>query len=220
MCRIQGTSPGPGNERERQRKWRRRRALELKVELSKSDLERLRSELPISDLRVGAAGSKKLRTVFFDTPEHKLHAAGISLRLRRQNGGWVQTVKTDQKVAGGLSNPIELECSVEAEELDLAKISAKKIRRATQKAVQGTSLRPVFETVVHRTTRKIGTGDSDIEFALDEGKVRTRAGATDVAPLSGPVPLLPPSARRSCARKALPGQCSNPAAGRPDPHAR
>jgi inorganic triphosphatase YgiF len=36
-----------------------------------------------------------------------LHAAGISLRLRRQDGGWLQTVKVDQHIEGGVSNPID-----------------------------------------------------------------------------------------------------------------
>jgi len=85
------------------------RERELKFELSKSDVQRLGGELPVGDLSVGAAATKKLRTVYFDTPKHDLHAAGISLRLRRQNGGWRQTVKADQHVADGVSNPVELE---------------------------------------------------------------------------------------------------------------
>jgi triphosphatase len=85
------------------------RELELKLELSKSDVQRLGSELPVGDPSVGPTATKKLRTVYFDTPKHDLHAAGISLRLRRQNGGWLQTVKADQHIADGVSNPVELE---------------------------------------------------------------------------------------------------------------
>src|ERR1700730_371075 len=104
------------------------RELELKLELSKSDVERLLGELPLGDLAIGQAESNKLRTVYFDTPEHDLHAAGISLRLRRQNGGCLQTVKADQQVFGGVSNPIELEAPVENDEPDLGKIADKKIK--------------------------------------------------------------------------------------------
>jgi triphosphatase len=85
------------------------RELEIKVELSKADVERLGGQLLVGDLSVGPAETKKLRTVYFHTPRYDLHAAGISLRLRRQNGGWLQTVKADQHVANGVSNPIELE---------------------------------------------------------------------------------------------------------------
>ena len=153
------------------------RELELKVELNKSDIDRLRDELDESTVD-GKGGHKKLRTVYFDTRAHDLHAAGLSLRLRRENGNWLQTVKADQKVAGGLSNPIELECKVKVEEPDLTKITDKKIRRAVQRAAKGAALGPVFETVVQRTTRMTTADGSQIEVAIDEGEVRAGAERT------------------------------------------
>src|SRR5262245_41194485 len=156
------------------------RELELKLELSKSDVERLGGELPQSELGIGPPTRKKLRSIYFDTPEHDLHAAGISLRLRRQNGGWLQTVKADQHVDGGLSNPVELEAPVDRAEPDLAKIADKKIKRAVKKATEGTTLKPVFETVVQRTTRTIKAQDSEIELAVDDGEVRAGDAAREV----------------------------------------
>ena len=156
------------------------RELELKVELSKSDVERLRGELTASELAIGPPTGKRLRSVYFDTPEHDLHAAGISLRLRRHNGGWLQTVKADQHVEGGASNPIELEAPVDREEPDLAKIADKKIKRAAQKAAKGTTLKPVFETIVQRTTRTIKAQGSEIELAVDDGEVRAGDEAREV----------------------------------------
>jgi hypothetical protein len=56
------------------------RELELKFELSKSDVERLSGELPVGDLSVGPAETKKLRTVYFDTDStrfgQRLEASG------------------------------------------------------------------------------------------------------------------------------------------------
>jgi triphosphatase len=150
------------------------RELELKVDLNESDVDRLRDELDESTVG-NKGGHKKLRTVYFDTPAHDLRAAGLSLRLRRENGNWLQTVKADQKVAGGLSNPLELECTVKVEEPDLTKIADKKIRRAVQRATKGAALRPVFETVVQRTTRMTAADGSQIEVAIDEGEVRAGA---------------------------------------------
>ena len=74
-----------------------RRELELKVELTKADMARLAGDLPVADLEAGPASTQKIRTVYFDTPEHDLHAAGMSLQLRRQNGHWVQTLKAEQR---------------------------------------------------------------------------------------------------------------------------
>ena len=156
------------------------RELELKVELSKSDVERLGGELPVDELGIGSPRRKKLRSVYFDTPEHDLHAAGISLRLRRQNGGWLQTVRADQHVDGGVSNLVELEALLEREEPDLGKIADKKIKRVVQKAAKGTTLKPVFETIVQRTTRTIKAQGSEIQLAVDDGEVRAGDKAREV----------------------------------------
>jgi len=146
--------------------------LELNVEFSKPELDRLAGEFAAGDLCIGPAATEERRTVYFDTPEHDLHAAGVSLRLRRQDGGWQQTVKVDQHVEAGISNPIELQTFVEDEQPDIRKISDKKVRRAVRKALSGTALRPVFETVVQRTTRSIKVQNGEIELAIDDGKVR------------------------------------------------
>jgi inorganic triphosphatase YgiF len=81
-------------------------------------------------------------------------------------------VKVDQHVEGGLSNPIELQTFVEEKRPDIKKISDKKVRRTVQKALSQTSLHPIFETVVRRTTRSIKVRGSEIELAIDDGEVR------------------------------------------------
>src|SRR5262249_23998027 len=135
-------------------------------------MDRLAGEVAAGDLGIGPPSTKELRTVYFDTPEHDLHAAGVSLRLRRQDGGWEQTVKVDQHAEGGISNPIELQTVVEDERPDIRGISDKRVRRAVRKALSGTALRPVFETVVQGTTRSIKVQDGEIELAIDNGEVR------------------------------------------------
>jgi triphosphatase len=149
------------------------RELELKLELSASELKHLADKLPEVDLMVGPVSSRMLRTIYFDTPEHDLHALGISLRLRKRNGSWLQTLKADQRVADGVSNPVELEVELEVDRPDIERIADKKIKRSVAKAIKGTSLQPVFETVVHRSTRKISVPGSEVELALDEGEVRS-----------------------------------------------
>jgi len=89
-------------------------------------------------------------------------------------------VKVDQHVEGGVSNAIELQAFVEEERPDIGKIADKKVRRAVQKALTDTSLRPVFETVVQRTTRNIKVQDSEIKLAVEDGEVRAGHGRQDV----------------------------------------
>jgi inorganic triphosphatase YgiF len=152
------------------------RELELKVQLSSSDMKRLGGELRYDELAIGSAATKKLRTGYFDTPGRNLQAAGFSLRLRRQDGRWLQTIQSEQQAADGVSNPVELEGPVDTGEPDLAKITGKKIKRAVQEAVKGASLHPVFETVIRRTTRKINTQ----KLAADEGVARTGEGSSEL----------------------------------------
>jgi triphosphatase len=156
------------------------RELELKVELSAGAVERLAGELPELDLSVGPASTQKLRTIYFDTPTHGLREAGISLRLRNYNGGWLQTVKADQHVSAGLSNPLELEVLLAIDRPDVDKIADKKLKRRVTKALKGTSLSPVFETVVERTTRKIRARGSEVELAVDAGELRTKEARAEL----------------------------------------
>jgi inorganic triphosphatase YgiF len=152
--------------------------LELKVELSRSDVKRLEGELRCDKLASQSpATPKRLRTVYFDTPRHNLHAVGLSLRVTRQDGHWLQTIKADQRAADGTSHAVEMQSPVATREPDLAKITDKKVRRALHRAVRGTSLHPVFETVLQRTSRE--AQGSKIALAVDGGAERAE-GATEV----------------------------------------
>ena len=147
------------------------REFELKVELTKSDVKRFIGTDGAAGIGMGPATTKRLRSIYYDTPEHDLHAKGISLRVRRQDGAWVQTVKADQQLRGGVSNPVELEAPLDGPEPEVSKIGNNKIRRIVQDVVKQGGLEPVFETVVRRTTRPIKTGGSELELAVDDGEV-------------------------------------------------
>jgi len=146
--------------------------LELKVELSKSDVKRLAGALGCTPA-IGSPAIKGQRTVYFDTPEHNLNAAGLSLWLRWQDGHWLQTINANRTAVDGGASSLELESPVDTREPVIAKITDKNIRRAVRKAEMGTSLQPVFEAVIRRTSRK------KRELTIDGGAVRA-AGATDV----------------------------------------
>jgi triphosphatase len=152
---------------------RHQRELEFKVQLSKAEIARLTRKLPSKDMIVSRPSRKRLRSIYFDTSQQSLHAAGISLRLRRGRNRWIQTVKTDLNINSGLSNPVELETTVEGAEPDLDVIDDPALSRRLRKAVGKAPLHRVFETIVQRTTRQVKVGGSEIELALDEGEVRS-----------------------------------------------
>jgi len=146
--------------------------LEIKLELTHEELERVASHPALKDLAVGQPVTRRLRSIYFDTPDHRLRAAGISLRLRSDGNGWLQTVKAGGGVNNGLSNHTEVETSVAQPEPDVQAIGDRKLRRNIEKAVERSVLEPQFETVVTRTTRQLHSSTGDLELALDEGVVR------------------------------------------------
>jgi len=125
-------------------------------------VNRLGRELGFDHGAIGLAVCKKQRTVYFDTPCHDLHAAGFSLRLRWQDGHWLQTIKANRRVANDISNAADLENRVATHKPDLAKVADKEIRRAFQKTVKGKPLRPVFETVIRWPSRKTKAQSNEV----------------------------------------------------------
>jgi inorganic triphosphatase YgiF len=155
--------------------------LELKLELTPEELQRIGAHPALEDLTVGKPATSTLRSIYFDTPDHRLRAQGISLRLRAIGDQWVQTIKSGQGAKTGLkngvSNPDELEAVVAQPEPDLEAIGDAGLRRAIERVARRSALEPQFETIVTRTTRRLHSDKGDLELALDEGIVR--AGAAE-----------------------------------------
>jgi triphosphatase len=74
--------------------------IELKLEVSASQIGRL-DRLPLLK-GVKPNKSSTLRSVYFDTAKRKLRRRGLSLRVRRQDGRHVQTVKQQRGRSAGL----------------------------------------------------------------------------------------------------------------------
>jgi inorganic triphosphatase YgiF len=148
--------------------------LELKLELTREELQRIGEHPALGTLGAGEPVTRTLRSIYFDTPDHRLRARGISLRLRSDGDHWLQTVKTGTGVENGVSSPTETEAEVERPEPDLEVIDDRKIRRKVEKALEKSALEPVFETIVRRTTRALHPSEGEVELALDEGVVRAR----------------------------------------------
>lgn len=148
------------------------REYEIRLTLTKEDFRRLQKnpELAKAEQQISR---QTLRSVYYDTPGNKLHEKGLSLRVRKQGGKFVQTVKADTGAADGVS-PIEIECPLESAEPDISAIADKAIRARIEEALDGSVLRPAFETAVTRNVHRITTEGSVIELTLDQGE--TRAG--------------------------------------------
>jgi triphosphatase len=159
--------------------------LELKLTLTPEELQRVGAHPALEDLTVGQPVTRTLRSIYFDTPDHRLRARGISLRLRavdgqtgkRNNGQWLQTIKGGSGVRNGVSNPDEIEALVGGPEPDVKAIDDRKLRQTIARVMRSSPLEPQFETIVTRTTRQLHSDKGDLELALDQGVVR--AGAAE-----------------------------------------
>src|SRR5262249_60955760 len=68
--------------------------IELKFAIDESMAGRLWERARKLRLTKGGRRTRKLRSIYLDTPEHALKSAGIAIRLRRDGRRWTQTVRT------------------------------------------------------------------------------------------------------------------------------
>lgn len=154
---------------------------ELKLRLTPQELRRIGAHPALDDLTVGKPVTRTQRSIYFDTPDHRLRARGVSLRLRamddQKGDRWLQTVEAGKEVRNGVSNPNESEAVVGGPEPDLSAIDDRKLRQVIARAVRRSGLEAQFETIVTRTTRRLHSDKGDLDLTLDEGVVR--AGAAE-----------------------------------------
>ena len=128
---------------------------------------------------VGTARATTLamRAFYVDTPDRRLAAAGLALRLRLEGRRWVQTVKGR---GDGMFSRLEHEMVVarpaagQQPVIDPALHDGTVAGDALRAALddRGESLQVLFETDVRRTQRVVRSGKSMIELALDVGTLR------------------------------------------------
>lgn len=141
--------------------------IELKLELSAEAAEQA-AALPWLG---GPAKKETLVSVYFDTAKRKLHAHGVSLRVRHQGDRRVQTIKVENTGRRGAFGRDQWEHDIACDRPDLrfaagtalANLGRRKLKR---------KLRPVFKTVIERTATRIHCERAALEFALDRGLIQ------------------------------------------------
>jgi inorganic triphosphatase YgiF len=143
---------------------------ELKLELSSDAAERAATLPWLRELASGPVRKEKLTSVYFDTVKRKLHDHGLSLRVRRLGDRRVQTIKVESNSRRGAFGRDEWEQDIACDQPDLglaadtalAKLANGKLKR---------KLRPVFETVIERTTIPMRCDETALDFAVDRGLI-------------------------------------------------
>jgi inorganic triphosphatase YgiF len=138
---------------------------EIKLHLAPRGWERLARLAP---------NRRNVASIYYDTPRQELRHAGIALRLRRDGGRWLQTLKAESAPHAGLAARAEWELPVRGRALEPDAFPLEEIRRSTgiDLALLAGRLRPVFET---RFTRRSGLIQLDetgkAELAIDRGSI-------------------------------------------------
>lgn len=150
--------------------------VELKFDLAAEDVAALRA---CPSLAGEAARAARVDTSYFDSKDRQVRGAGYSLRVRRDGGRHVQTVKHKPAGAAGLFVRREWESEVAGPGLDRTALAKTPLGRLLDAAGAG-PLTPQVRSRFRRTTWLITHKGSRIEVVLDEGTV---AGGGAQAPL-------------------------------------
>ena len=180
---------------------------ELKFELDAKGAKALGEHLKLATL----GQQRKLRSVYYDTPETDLRDRGLTLRVRDDGNRRVQTIK--QSTVGGNSfRRGEWESLLEpgaggdlSPDLDAAaKTPLGEILSRRELAF----VRPVFEVEIKRITRSVEIEGAIIEIALDRGCARAEdrrspIGEVELELKAGPAQALFALARECSGIAAL-----------------
>lgn len=141
-----------------------------------------------SDLRAGEFEPLELQARYFDTTDGALAAAGLALRMRKEGGHWIQTAKArGEGPLDRFEHNVDLPAPPEAgASPDIGLHVDTHVGRELARAVGDASLVETFATDVQRLIRIEHEGDTQVELALDIGRISTPAtdgGAARTTPV-------------------------------------
>jgi triphosphatase len=128
----------------------------------------------LAALRHATVHKHHLQARYFDTPLRALENARMVLRLRKEGRRWIQTVKCADR---GAFDRLEHNAPAKTGEApDIALHDGTPVAALLQAALERTGesagdLQVVFATDIVRLTRTVTTAQTEVELALDEGRL-------------------------------------------------
>ncbi len=145
--------------------------IELKLAVAPEHMNRWRRAAVIRRYAEGRSHYKTLDSTYFDTPDLELKAMGVALRVRRIGAKRIQTLKVPANKATGFQHLIEYEQEIDQDEPDLSLIASKPLQKLFAKSKIAARLTALFTTEIRRRITILRYGNSEIEMALDEGRI-------------------------------------------------
>ena len=118
-----------------------------------------------------------LVSTYFDTNKRKLKRSGLTLSVRQVDNKFVQTVKS---TASGNLTRGEWEAEIDRLKPDIAKAEGTPLDDFSAKHLSR-KLKPVFRTSIRRAVQTIRTRRSEIELAIDRGKISAGGRSQPIA---------------------------------------
>jgi len=146
--------------------------IELKLSLDPRHIARLRNHPLLK--HATHHSSRKLYSVYYDTPDLKLWQAGVALRLRRTGEKWMQTIKSDGVVVAGLHQRREFESEIAAPFPDFSAIDDTEFAAHFAAPNLRAHLKPVIVTEFTRTICMLAPAEGvKIEASIDRGMIKS-----------------------------------------------
>lgn len=152
---------------------------ELKLRMTPEHLAKLRRHALFREYQITAPVLRRLYNVYYDTPKLQLQKNRMALRLRRDNGVWLQTLKGGGQIKGGLHQRHEWEVPVPSATLDFSSLDEEVWGEHLPEAIRG-ELAPVFITDFNRSSRLLEWQGAVIEVCMDHGMVKTEQRSSPV----------------------------------------
>lgn len=138
---------------------------EIKLGLTPGSATRLRRHPALAG---AAAVHRKLHTLYYDTPDHALARNGMALRVRRAEGRWWLTLKSEGRRAAALSVRPEWEVELHDPRPDITRLPDD-ARARLPRGLDPRRLMPLYATEFWRTAWAL----PGMEVALDQGEIHT-----------------------------------------------
>ncbi len=148
--------------------------IELKLRIAESNAHLLNHHSAITERLIEAPWTRKLVSIYYDTPDLALLDAGLNLRVRSMSGGWFQAIKSTGQSVGGLHQRLEWEDLLTKNEPDFNKITEPHLANIFADLSLRDALKPVFIVDVVRTDWLLKYADgSIIEVSVDIGDLKS-----------------------------------------------
>jgi len=142
---------------------------EIKLAAAPAVLARLAADPALGESR---GDPLELAAIYFDTPRHSLWRHGFTLRLRRERGRWVQTLKGGGTLEGGLHRRLEFSARASRARPSFALIGDAEVRKQVAAVIRKAALAPVFRVQVTRELRIVAPRPGvSIEASIDRGTI-------------------------------------------------